>query len=263
MSMHHNIIDRRDAIAHFHELMGSSSQFHVMRLLGNAKMGKTHLVSKVFPSIAREEYGAVCELIDLRNSQQTVSDYLHIAHDLLGGDFAFPEYAAAYHQWLNRPRVEVHGLTGILSKINVFGRDAAEEARQHERQLSSKFVTDLTRLNQKTVVLLFDAVNDASEETRNWLVDTFLVQLSRLSHVRVVLSGRMIPEPSGTYATCCDSLELLPVTEERAYVEFCRSHHFDLAEQSICDIARVLKYAPGLFVDYVASTFAVQGVRNV
>lgn len=261
--MHYLVIDRKDTIARFHALMESSDQFVVMRILGSAKMGKTHLVSKVFPKIAREQYGAMCAVIDLRNPQQSVSDHLLIAHDLLGGDATFPEYAAANLQWMSRPLVDVHKVVAVLSRLSFSGRDTVEEARRHESLLSSKFVTDLARLNPKPVVLLFDAVNDASEEARNWLLNIFLVQLSRLPHVRVVLSGRTIPEPAGSYATCCDSFELLPVTEEEAYVEFCQARQFDLSDQSIRDFARAVRYAPGLFVDWVEPVFGVKGVQSV
>lgn len=253
------VIDRRDAIAHFHALLRGEDDMRVMRMVGDAKMGKTHLMSRVFPHVAGAEYQADCAHLDMRNAQQSVADYLHILHDALGGDRNFPTYAAAYEEWLNRPRAQVKGLSALLSSIKIDARDAAEDARREQRVLTSRFVEDLTRLNGRAIIFLFDAVNDANEEARTWLCDTFLVQLARLGHVRAVVSGRTVPEPYGSYAVCCDSFELKPVMDEQEYITFCQKRQIALDEQSIRNFARAVRYAPGQFVDLVEPVFGRGG----
>src|SRR5574341_941810 len=96
-------INRQEVIELFHQLMRPDSEFCVVHLLGDAKLGKSHFMTKIFPALARRDYNARCAVLDLRSAAQDIADVLHMAHDILGGDPAFPNYCAAYQEWINRP----------------------------------------------------------------------------------------------------------------------------------------------------------------
>ena len=256
--MPHPTINRQDSIEIFHQLMQSDSQFRVLRLFGESKMGKSHLVTKVFPRLARDTYSARCAVLDLRNRTQSSLDILHAACSLLGGDVCFPTYTTGYREWMNRPQVEVKGLRAIFAPISIRPQGEASETSKVARDLTLQFTADLLHLNDGLVLLLFDALEQTAEDTRSWLTDTLLVHLAQHSHVRLVMAGCLVPEAHGSYASICRSDQLPPVEEDEEYIDFCHRIGAELADQSIRDLARAFSYKPGLFVDYVVPTFAGQ-----
>jgi hypothetical protein len=258
------LINRQDAKDLFCQFMQPESEFRVLRLLGAAKMGKSHLVTKVFPALARQTYPyqVPCAVLDLRNQTQTVPDILHAACSLLRDNAPFSAYHAAHQEWLNRPKVEVKGLQAILSSLTIRAEEEGAESRRWSRHLTTQFVTDLRDLAHRPVVLLFDAVEGANESTQDWLMDTLLVQLAPLSHLRVVVAGRSVPEVRGSYAALSRSFELLPVREEGEYIAYCRQLGAELAEQSIRDFALAVNYTPGLFADLVPNFMHQETARG-
>jgi hypothetical protein len=212
-------------------------------------MGKSHLVTKVFPALARETYQAHCAVIDLRNQAQATTDLLHVICGLLGHNIPFPAYDAAYQEWLNRPRVEVRGLQAIFSSMRVSAGEEEAESRKWARHLTAQVAVDLREVSNAQVVLLFDALDGASESTRDWLMDMLLVRLAPLPHLRIVVAGRGVPEPPGSYAVFTRNYELQPVREIHEYISYCHQIGAALGEQSIRDLALVFDYVPGSFAD--------------
>lgn len=255
-------INQKDIIELFHELMQPGSEYHVLRLLGEAKLGKSHLVTKIFPQIAQQDYHAHCAILDLRNQAQTTPDILHAACGLLSDEAAFEAYHAAYQEWLNRPKVKVTGLQAIFSRVQIRQEGEADEERKIIRHLVDQFVMGLRQLADATVVLLFDAVNDATPTTCDWLMDTLIVQLMRLPHMRVVVAGRSMPEASGSYVAMCYSHQLTPIEEVEAYIAYCQQIGAELAEQSIRDFAHACAYRPGMFADLVVPSFVPRKVAH-
>ncbi len=251
------MINRRDTIEVFRELMQTDSPFRVLRLVGDAKMGKTHLITQVYPEIVKEAGGWRCAVVDLRNRAQTSLDILHVVSRLCGGEGLFPRYAAGYQDWLHRPLVEVKGLQALLSNLWIRG-DEETESRKWTRYLTTQLTTDLGGLVGEGAVLLFDAVNETNDGVRDWLADTLLVELAGFAHVRAVVAGRSVPDAHGSYVGVTRSFELRPVEDEREYIGYCHAAGVELAEQSICDLARALDYCPGHFVDRVISRFVRQ-----
>jgi hypothetical protein len=124
-------------------------------------------------------------------------------------------------------------------------------------------VADVRGLTGVRVALLFDALDGADENTRGWLMDTLLVQLAPLAHVRIVVAARSLPETSSSYAALCRSYELPPVVEEEEYIAYCRQVGAQLVEQSIRDFARACDYKPGFFVDWAISKFIGREAAHV
>jgi hypothetical protein len=247
------MIDGEEVLNLFATFMQPQSRHRVLRLLGEAKLGKSHLLTKVLPVLARSQYQAcTCAILDLRNPALGVPDILHNTCSQLN-DAAFTGYRNAYQAWRNRPKIEANGLQALLSKISIQARSSEDDTRLILPDLTRAFVSDLRQFDAKPVLLLFDAVNDSTDQTRTWLMDMLLVQLSPLDHVRVVIAGRDLPDAAGSYAAACLSYELQPVVEVDAYIRFCHETGVTLAEQSIRDFAHAFNYRPGLFAEYTQS----------
>jgi hypothetical protein len=256
-------INQQDVVELFRKLMQPDSDLRVLRLLGQPKLGKTHLVTKVFPTLAHKEYHARWVVITMRNQSQDAADILHAICGYLDGLDAFPAYKAAYEKMQERTRAQVSGVQALFSRISMKVEPGADDPRKLGRELVPPFVADLRKMSHTPIVFLFDAVNDASPLMQEWLTDTLVGQLARLVHVRIVVAGRSVPEPSGSYTACCHHHELTPVREEEAYIIYCRRLGIPLIEQSIKDIARILDYKPGQFVDYVLPKYPRREAAHV
>lgn len=211
-------------------------------------MGKTHLLTRVLSPLAEQGYQARCALLDLGNPFSTVPDVLSQACTQLG-DTYFHAYYAAEQGWMSRPKVAVKGLVATLSHITVSNRDYQEEAHYQARYLTSQFVKDISQLTDRPLLFLFDNVEKASEEMQWWLMKNLLLSISRLNHIRVVLAGRYLPEPHGSYQALCHLHRLLPVMQIEEYVTYCQQSKSTLSEKEIRLLAHAFKYIPGAFVD--------------
>jgi hypothetical protein len=190
-------------------------------------MGKSHLLTKVFPEIARQDYNARCAILDLRNPAHTVPDFLHsICGQLRGHTYDY--YYAAYQEWLNRPKkVGVQQLLALFSRISISVKDSISDLHERDLHLTMQFIRDLSKFRDKPVLLLFDSVSSATGCIQTWLMDTLLVQLSPLSHIRIVVAGRSLLEANSSYTAWCQSYRLSPVIEVEAYISYC--HNANLA----------------------------------
>lgn len=258
--MAHPTIDCEPVLRLFDEMMQPSPSYRMLRLWGEAKLGKSHLLTKVFPLLAQQTYQVPCSVVDLRSSNVTVPDILHQTCAQLGGEARFPAYHAEYAAWLNRsPVVQVKGLQALFSSLSIRAAEPEADARRVERQLTTKFVADLAQLAPQARLLMFDAVEQSALSIQNWLMDELLVSVMPLDHVRVVVAGRIIPAAAGSYTTRSHSYELTPVRDEAAYITYCRHLQLNIEEPLIKGFAHLLDYKPGLFVDMVLPKYGQKG----
>lgn len=252
--MVHETIDSDEVIGLFRQLMDTSNTARVLYIAGKTKLGKSHLLTKVFPVLARQDYQARHAIIDLRNPMCTISDILSLTSNQLDSKRS-TNYQDAYQIWLNKPKVEMKDVFLLLSSLTVSAKPVHDDLQQRDHHLTIEFIKDLEAYDDQLLLLLVDHIDHAAEKIQSWLINTFLVRISRLKHIRAVIAGRSIPEPHGTYAASCLHSQLHPVTDEDAYINYCRRLNVTLVEQSVRDIARMLDYQPGMFVDYVLPKF--------
>lgn len=242
-------IDTHEALKLFHQLMEIDSHFRVLYLIGNAKMGKSHLLTKVFPVIAQHKYQARTILIDLRNRTYAVPDILNIACEQLGPKICH-NYYIAYQQLTKHPNSNI---TRFLSDFSYV--DASIEAyngiQKRDDRLTTQLMLDLSKLQDKPLVLFFDSVNNASEQAQEWLTTTFLPRVSLFPHIRTIVAGRTLPTAPSSYVDLHQLHQLQPVEEEAEYIAYCQSIQVNLADQVIRSIARDCGYTPGMFVDFL------------
>ncbi|GAC1360870.1 MAG: hypothetical protein NVSMB38_44790 [Ktedonobacteraceae bacterium] len=259
--MFYETINTHDALYLFRHLMQPQSEMRVLRLVGEAKMGKSHLLTKVLPRLAQQDYQARCVTLDVRNPLFGVPDILNMASTSLGkencGGF-FPAYQAWVKSSMERPKVEVHGVRALFSFFRISVKDNGHVTYPMSLDLTNQFVSDVNTLNDAPLLFLIDSVNNATERMQTWLMDVLLVQLLRCTQVRVILAGRSLPDAHGSYAALCGNYLLRPVTEIEEYIAYCKRLNSTLEEQSIRDFAHAFDYIPGTFSEYVLAKFVKQ-----
>lgn len=242
-------INRQDVTTLFDQLIELDSPYRTMHLLGEAKMGKTHLMTRIFPHRAGE-HRLHCVMLDLRG-QIRVADILQNLRSRLTEAGPFANFDRAYRDWVTRPIIEASDIQGMFAKINISAQKTEDESQKIDPMLTTQFVTDLRLMTACPIVLLFDALDMASQPIQDWLFYILLGQLALLPHLRVVVAGRNLPEPGGDYAACCQVHRLKPVRDEMEYIIYCQKIKATLVEQSIRDFARAIDYRPGQFVGLI------------
>lgn len=255
--MVHETIDTDDIIRVFRQLLEGDSTKQVLYIIGETKLGKSHLLTKVFPLLAQQEYQTRHAVIDLRYPMHTIPDILSLTSSQFDGKHC-TYYQNAYQAWMNQPKVKLENVFLFLSTLTLSTKQEHDDLHKNEHYLTTQFIKDLETYNDRPLLLLIDHIDNALEKIQLWLINTFLVQASLLKHIRVVIAGRSIPEPHGRYVASCIRYQLHPVTEEEAYIAYCHRLNVTLVEQSVRDIARLMDYRPGMFVDYVLPKFGQQ-----
>ena len=238
-----------DAISLFHEFMQLSSEKRVMHLIGDAKMGKSHLLTRIFPTLAVRDHQAQYAILDLRNGMHRIPDILHYACASLG-ESHFDRYKAAYHEWTLKPKVNIQGMKAFASSVHIDAKDTVEDRQARDLELTNQFVQDLSCLNNTLVLFLVDSFNNAKEAIQVWLLNKLVALISQYAHVRVIIVGRTLPEAPGSYASRCQTVRLTAIKDIEEYVNFCKKINATLVEQSIRDLAHATDYTPGLFAEY-------------
>jgi hypothetical protein len=249
-SSYYKTIDTNEVVARFQHLMQPSSHIRMLRLVGETKMGKSHLLAKVFPSIVEQDDGTRHAILDMRNRMHTVPDILDMACSSLGLE-KFGFYSAAHCEWNSKLR----GKTRRSQPNQGTEQSISEHTQARDRDLTLQFVKDLFKLDDKFLLFLFDSVSNANDYMQSWLANIFLPHVSRIVHVRTVVAGRSLPDPDSSYAICCEDYRLQAITNVDDYVNYCRGLNALLGEQSIRDFAYACDYVPGMFVELVYPKF--------
>jgi len=254
------LIDREEVVELFHRLLDPFRTKRIIRLVGDPKMGKSHLLTKVFPILAHQ-YKTRCVILDLRSREQNIIRHLYNACGLLG-DTHFKTFTEEYYAWLNQPQTSPSDLQSLLSSIAVWARKNKATTEDMVYRLTYCFINDLRQLDAYPLVLIFDTVNNATNATQKWLMDDLLVQLYQLPHVCIIIGGRTLPEASGTYASACYDYTLRPVEKVDAYIRYCQEVNANLPEQEIPNLAKVVAYTPGRFAEAIEARFPNRSIIN-
>jgi hypothetical protein len=250
-------INHDEAVEYFSALLEEDSDDRLLRLTGTEKMGKSHLMTAVFPGILEEREVAFA-ILDLRMTAVGIFDLLGDIVSSLGDTVEFERYDAARERLLAPQGATVKNVVLIRSKLSAAGTPI--DPWEAGRELTVQLAADL-RVTSTPVVLLVDTVERAPETTQTWLMGTLLSELCRLPNVRIVIAGRTLPPSAGSYSRKAVDIELGPVEDLAAYVAYCEKAGIECPEQSIADFARAFRYTPGVFVDYVLPTFRARGGR--
>ena len=111
-----------------------------------------------------------------------------------------------------------------------------------------------------SVVLLFDAFEQADPAIQIWLNEQLVSGLCRLRHVYTVLAGRELPEATVTWQGECHS-HVLPAVAPEAHKQFCADVGIRVPDDTVLAFHRVFDGKPGLFAEY-ALKLAQEGIQH-
>lgn len=217
-------INAKEIVTKFCDFLQPDSKVRVLFITGDAKLGKTHLVGKVFPLIGKEQYSIKYAQVDLRNKVDVIPKILFTICSQLHPEINFDNYYQKHDNLL----------------LNEF-----EETKE--------FVSDLRKATSITL-LIFDQWDDANDYSQRWLREDLLQYCLSMQNIRVVVSGRTIPKVLSTIEPISRAYQLEPVLDDNEYITFCRKlgiDSVDLSDTTIKELARYVDYKPGFFAEFV------------
>jgi hypothetical protein len=237
------LIDRIEAVGLFRALLDKKKSARIMRLTGTEKMGKSRMLRE-YRHIAEQEYHAHCALVDLRSKLLSHSDLLHVISQQVG---PLPIYGQTRNELSQKPKLDVRGITQILSTMMI-GPASDADTNNHQRdRLTTALMDDFRALPQNAViVLMFDAFEEAPVETQSWINEHLILGLSRLANAHVVLAGRQLPEPIATWQHLAVAYNLPPV-ELNNHRDFCSQIGVAADDAIIKALHLAVDGRPGLF----------------
>ncbi|MEH2403855.1 hypothetical protein [Nostoc sp.] len=246
--MTHITINAHSIIKQFHEFMKPDSDIRVLRLTGKPKMGKTYLLTKVFPEELRQHHQDYCCTVLDGKTQKIIDILQRIYLSLISQNLTLPKYYAAYEEWNNtKPVVDISKTTLIGAHLNITA-NRTDDIWHIARNLTDKLFIDLNQVRDQKLLLLLDAV-DGDSDTQKWLMETFLVQLIDIKHLRFIIAGRSLLEASSSYVAYCCNYELKEVEEKEEYISYCKRLGLQEEEKIIGALAQGSDYIPGQFFE--------------
>ena len=250
-------VNAEEAIRKFHLLMQYGT-FKVLRLTGAPKMGKSHLLKKVFPNIFKEKYrGNLYVYMDFNRKTKDVTAYLGIINAKLSSSSQFISYNEALAKIGSQPRVWMENITIQESKVNVEARGINWYANDY---LTSASIADIREIENR-ILFLFDSVDELEQHTRTWLLDRFVPQLVNLDNVALVLAGRTLEgDYTSDYEEFSLNQNLSQVLNPQEYIAYLQQigTNINLPETQIELLARAADYVPGLFTELISNIITNQ-----
>ncbi|MDJ0900584.1 MAG: hypothetical protein QNJ55_17415 [Xenococcus sp. MO_188.B8] len=232
-------IDTQTAIKKFLNFIDIKSKYRVLGLTGDSKMGKSHLATKVFPQECKT-FNMCPIAVDLEHLKRSNDIIECILFQLENNEIYFADSS----------KIELSKIVAVNAQITVNARSESINDKEAAGLWIHRFTRNLRKVTNKRILLIFDSVNKASEETQTWL-KTFLSMVARLSSpdIRIVIVGQQLPILPSTIDLLYTELKLKQVLDEKEYITYCRDCNLNLVEQSIKDFAHACEYKPGFFAE--------------
>jgi hypothetical protein len=229
------VINTKEAIHLIYRFLQADNEKRIFLITGNTCMGKSHLLNQVFRPLAHNVYGMHCIMLDLRNPAHTILDLLCMIRNQCDD---------------------------CILDENTWRAFFSKDRLPRNNSLLTSYVAKELKGLDKPVLFLIDSVEGAKKTTSAWLTEILLPTLiSSLSQVRIVMTGRCLPQVHGRYVELCTPqppsppYQLGSVEDEEAYIDYCEHLNVNLVEQSIRDLAYACDYTPGIFATLIHKKF--------
>jgi hypothetical protein len=192
-----------------------------------------------------------CLPIELRRSAVGVPEFFSRSGRWLGWS-RMSHFKRRVTELSGAPLVQVgdNVLAGMNNSINIaLHADTLADREERRSALTDAWFDDLDAVGQPALVV-FDTYEQATSEVKDWLSGPFLARVAQVKPLRVVVAGQEVPESHTIeWGHCCDTQELLGVTEARHWLPVVRALGRRIAVESpeswLAGVCHVLKGRPG------------------
>jgi len=206
----------------FRALFEPECDCRILLVRGESGSGKT-----TFLAHCREQMPShvPCLPIELRGSAVGVPEFFSRSGRWLGWSH-MSHFKRRVTELSGGSLVQVDGnmLVGMNNSINIaLHADTVADREERRTALTDAWFDDLDAVGQPTLVV-FDTYEQATSEVMDWLSGPFLARVAQVKPLRVVVAGQKVPESHTIeWGHCCDTQELLGVTEARHWLPVVRA----------------------------------------
>lgn len=203
------LADRGPELAFFYHLVAGAGDECILLIEAESGLGKSTLLREFE---RRCPAGVACVTVDFKDDLGLADVFYLLGRGL--GAASLRCFNDRVAQFLRPEQVviERNVLVG-RAEIQVALSTTDEETRQFRRAaLTDALCNDLAALGRR-VVLVFDTLNAAAPETRDWLLGPFLGHVRHCADVVAVVAGRPPLEERTTWAARCRRIHLCGISE--------------------------------------------------
>lgn len=203
-------VDRQDEIALYLRMLAGQERARILLVEAASGMGKSWLLSEFERQTPSD---VLCVPVELKKTP--LPDVFHLLSQGIGMDNLL-RFGKAVRQIVQHEPVQVNVSRNWMfgpAQIEVALQAADEETRRYRRNaLTQAMFDDLTALGRR-MALLFDTLDGAHDEVREWLPGIALGHVRRCPNVCAVVAGRPPLDVHATWAACCERIVLEGITD--------------------------------------------------
>ncbi len=208
-SMRRLLADRGPELALFDRLVAGEADYCILLIEAEGGLGKSHLLRECEQRCPAD---AICVAVDFKGEQGLADAFSQLGAGL--GMANLPQFSTRVAHIVG-PEQVVIARNVLIGKpeIQVALSAPDEETRRFRRAaLTDAFFSDLTALNRR-IVFIFDTLNEATPDTREWLLGPFLSHVRHCANVAAVVASRPPLEERTTWAARCEFIRLEGITQ--------------------------------------------------
>jgi RNA polymerase sigma factor (sigma-70 family) len=242
----------------FENLFAPGCRERILFFYGESGFGKTTLLQRCLDSLP-EAFPLV--EFQVRNTAVDVAEILSRTVSCLGWA-DFPRYKAKIEEMQGGNKIEIENvsLVGQHNQLNAIIRS------DNPRQLLDTWFDDLANLG-RMLLIVFDTYEHASAEVQNWIEGPFLFRVARMSTVRVLIAGRMVPDTQTIdWRRCCNAHHLKGIPEAEHWLPVVQSLNRRIPKPEITwldGLCRGLQGRPHAIMQYIESLPLREGPVDV
>lgn len=198
--------------AAFKRLFESGCAKRIVMYCGESGSGKTALMEACRELVPTN---MPCVQMDLRGSTTNVTEILSRTVVKLGGLQKLPSFSGRLASLSGVPALNLadNTLKGTENQIQVVIHNTAPMERQERYSRLTEAWFDDVEQARLPLLLMLDTFNDANQEVCDWISGPLLGRAADTESLRIVISGKTLPDKRIDWSRCCEVHELYGVRE--------------------------------------------------
>jgi hypothetical protein len=221
------LANRTGELAFFKKMVSGEVSQRILLIEAQSGYGKTGLMGRFMTECPE---GAIAIDIDLKDARESGILYLfRRSRKLLGKQYfqGFDRVVESFQPRRSDITIRGNRLQGEGNQIQVVLQDvrSPEERRERIDRLQEAFFEDLEQ-HSSPIVFILDTFNAATPELQDQIAGGFLTDVGDHQHLRAVVAGSQVPQPSSTWQRHHHIFPLGPIHEYDAWYDFARASGF-------------------------------------
>lgn len=198
----------------FENLLKDETEERILLIKGKSGAGKTTLLRTCL-FVAKKQTQLCYISLNFKDNSLNIMEFLYQMGECIGWEHLkqFTHTIEEHSKQIASIDVNLksNSLIGIKNQLQILLPSADTDNRKSALlELTKALFQDLKSF-EHPLLFAFDTYEQCAQEVQSWVLQ-LLTEVSRNSHLRIVISGQKIPDSNNIqWGDCCHSLELKPI----------------------------------------------------